>query len=182
MPRPTSVVIDLAAIGDNIATLKRSLGASQFMAVVKADAYGHGAIPVARYIEKMVDAFAVAFIAEAIELRTAGIGKPILVLEGPHSAIDVTLATQHNLWPALHDPAQIEWYRAHQGAPTQAWIKIDTGMHRLGFKPTQLPSVRQALQDLGCDHLTLMSHLAAAESPDSPLTTCLLYTSDAADE
>lgn len=170
MPRPTSVVIDLAAIGDNIAVLKRSLGASQFMAVVKADAYGHGAIPVARYIEKMVDAFAVAFIAEAVDLRTAGISKPILVLEGPHSAIDVTLATQHDLWPALHDLAQIEWYRAHQSAPSRAWIKIDTGMHRLGFSPTDLSLVQQALQDLGCDHLTLMSHLAAAESPDSPLT------------
>lgn len=171
MPRPTSLFVDLAAIGENIAVLKRSLGASQFMAVVKADAYGHGAAPVAQYVEKMVDAFAVAFTEEAIELRAAGITKPILILEGPHSPSDIALAAAQDLWPTLHDLSQVEWCQPHDGALSHIWIKIDTGMHRLGFTPEQLPSVRQSLADMGCHRLTLMSHLASAELPDSPLST-----------
>jgi alanine racemase len=171
MTRSTSVFIDLAAIGDNITALKRSLKESRFMAVVKADAYGHGAVSVARHIEKMVDAYAVAFTEEAVELRTAGIIKPILILEGPHSENDVAIAAKQDLWPAVHDLRQIEWCRAHQRPLSHIWIKIDTGMHRLGFAPEQLHSVQQSLEGAGCRRLTLMSHLASAEFPDSSITT-----------
>ncbi len=170
MPRATTVYIDLSAIGDNIAELKSSLGDSRFMAVVKADAYGHGAATVAQYIEGMVDAFAVGFTEEALELRAAGVGKPILILEGPHSAADVELATKEDLWLALHNLSQVEWCLRYGSALSHIWIKIDTGMHRLGFSPAQLPVVRQSLLDAGCSNLTLMSHLAAAELPESPLS------------
>lgn len=171
MPRDTTVFIDLAAIGDNIATLKGSLDACQFMAVVKADAYGHGAVAVAQYVEPMVDAFAVAFTEEAIELRTAGIRKPILILEGPHSPDDLVTAEEQDLWPALHSQYQIDWCVAHRSALPHVWIKIDTGMHRLGLDPQQLAAIAQSLVDKGCQKLTLMSHLASAEFPDSALTS-----------
>jgi alanine racemase len=170
MPRATTLAIDLSAIGDNIAALKRALGNRRFMAVVKADAYGHGAPAVAEHIEDLVDAFAVAFTEEAVALRNAGVGKPILILEGPHSAADVTLAAEENLWLALHEHSQVEWCLPHGDALSRLWVKIDTGMHRLGFSTEQLPTVRRLLEDAGCSRLTLMSHLASAELPESPLT------------
>jgi alanine racemase len=170
MSRATSAFIDLAAIGDNIAILKSALGTSQFMAVVKADAYGHGAVPVAQHVEPMVDAFAVAFTEEAVTLRAAGIHKPILILEGPHSAHDILLAEEQELWPALHAPHQVEWCLAHRSALPHVWIKIDTGMHRLGLNPQELATVQHSLMQKGCTQLTLMSHLASAEMPESALT------------
>ena len=89
MSRTTTVHIDLAAIGENINTLRAPLAAHRFMAVVKADAYGHGAVRVAQHIEPMVDALAVAFTEEAVALREAGVSAPILILEGPHTASDL---------------------------------------------------------------------------------------------
>ena len=170
MPRATTVSIDLGAISDNIAVLKTDLGATRFMGVIKADAYGHGAVPVAQHIEGSVDAFAVAFTEEALALRAAGIGKPILILEGPHSAEDVALAAEENLWLALHEHSQVEWCLPHGDALPHLWIKIDTGMHRLGFPAEQLSTVRRSLENAGCTRLTLMSHLASAELPESPLS------------
>jgi alanine racemase len=170
MPRATTVSIDLGAISDNIAVLKTDLGATRFMGVIKADAYGHGAVPVAQHIEGSVDAFAVAFTEEALALRAAGIGKPILILEGPHSAEDVALAAEENLWLALHEHSQVDWCLPHGDALPHLWIKIDTGMHRLGFPAEQLSTVRRSLENAGCTRLTLMSHLASAELPESPLS------------
>ena len=84
MSRATVVHIDLPAISDNIATLRTRLADQKFMAVVKADAYGHGAVRVAQHIESDVDAIAVAFTKEAVILREAGISKPLLVLSLIH--------------------------------------------------------------------------------------------------
>ena len=170
MPRATTVSIDLGAISDNIAVLKTDLGATRFMGVIKADAYGHGAVPVAQHIEGSVDAFAVAFTEEALALRAAGISKPILILQGPHSAEDVALAVEDNLWLALHEHSQVDWCLPRGDALSHLWIKIDTGMHRLGFPAEQLSTVRRSLENAGCTRLTLMSHLASAELPESPLS------------
>ena len=94
MSRTTTVHIDLTAIGENINTLRGSLAAQRFMAVVKADAYGHGAVRVAQHIEPSVDALAVAFTEEAVALREAGIKAPPLISQGPHSARDLAFAGQ----------------------------------------------------------------------------------------
>jgi len=170
MPRATTAFINLGAISDNIAVLKTCLGATRFMGVIKADAYGHGAVPVAHHIEDLVDAFAVAFTEEALALRAAGVGKPILILEGPHSAEDVALAAKENLWLALHETSQVSWCLPYGDALPQLWVKVDTGMHRLGFSPEELSTVRRSLESAGCSRLTLMSHLASAELPESRLS------------
>ena len=170
MSRSTRLDIDLGAISANIAVLREINVAQKLMAVVKANAYGHGAVAVSRHIESQVDALAVAFTEEAVTLREAGVAAPILVLEGPHAASDIALAAKLDLWPAIHQPHQVEWCQTHIADLANIWIKVDTGMHRLGFEPAELDSIRDSLSHAGARDLTLMSHLAAAEHPDNALT------------
>ena len=170
MPRSTCVKIDLGAILHNAQILRKIAGKKQLMAVVKADAYGHGAVPVATHIEEAVDAFAVALTEEAITLRDAGVTKPILVLEGPHCAEDLALCVRLNIWPTLHRTDQLVWCRGLTEKAEQVWLKIDTGMHRLGFQPTQTQEIAQRLEADGVKTVIAMSHLAAAETPDADLS------------
>ena len=107
MPRPSHFSIDLDALAQNFEALSRLAGSRRKMAVVKADAYGHGALACARVLEHSVDAFAVAITEEAIELRDAGIAKPILVLQGPHSSDDLDIISAHSLWPAVSNHHQL---------------------------------------------------------------------------
>ena len=170
MPRPSQFSIDLDALAHNVDALSRLAGSRQKMAVVKANAYGHGAVACARALEMSVDAFAVAITEEAIELRDAGIDKPILVLQGPHSSDDLDIISAHSLWPAVSNHHQLTWLIAQTNKPDQVWLKVDTGMHRLGFDPNDLADARSALHTAGILDTTLMSHLADAEDAASALT------------
>lgn len=174
MSRTTTVHIDLAAISENIHTLRAPLAGHRFMAVVKADAYGHGAVRVAQHIEPSVDALAVAFTEEAVALREAGINAALLILEGPHTASDLALAGKLNLWPVIHSDEQLEWCKTLGADLSQAWIKIDTGMHRLGFAAKRYAGIRDTLLSYGIGEITAMSHLASAEEPDDALTRAQL--------
>ena len=178
MSRTTTVHIDLAAISENIHTLRAPLAAHRFMAVVKADAYGHGAVRVAQHIETMVDALAVAFTEEAVALREAGVSAPILILEGPHTASDLALAGKLDFWPVIHSDEQLEWCKTLGAELSQAWIKLDTGMHRLGFAVERYADIHDALLSYGIGEVTAMSHLASAEEPDDALTRAQLRTWD----
>ena len=109
MARATTLHIDLSAIGANVVTLRTRIGAQKLMAVVKADAYGHGAVQVAKHIEGQVDALAVAMTEEAITLREAGVAAPILVLEGPQSEDEIGLMAEMALWPTIHHNEQLTW-------------------------------------------------------------------------
>lgn len=169
MPRPTSITVDLAALKHNARVLRSLTGRRRLMAVVKADAYGHGAVRCARVLERHVDAFAVAFTEEAAQLREAGIQRPILALEGPFDAVDAECIAALDLWTVIHTPEQVALL-ADAGATPAVWLKIDTGMHRLGLSPGQLPAVQMALAELGMNDITIMSHLAAAEAPAAELT------------
>ena len=173
MSRTTTVHIDLAAIRENIGTLRGAMAAHRFMAVVKADAYGHGAVQVSQHIEAIVDALAVAFTEEALELREMGVSVPLLILEGPHTASDLALAGKLNLWPVIHSDEQLEWCKTLGAELSQAWIKIDTGMHRLGFAAERYAGIRDTLLSYGIGEITAMSHLASAEEPDDALTRAL---------
>src|SRR5881394_4111099 len=105
------------------------------MAVVKANAYGHGLVNTALALAD-ADSFAVARLEEAIALRSAGIRAPVVLLEGVFSAEQLAAAAHHGFELVVHDPAQIRLLEAHRGALRfVVWIKIDTGMNRLGFRP-----------------------------------------------
>ena len=170
MTRATTLHIDLCAISANADTLRTRIGAQKIMAVVKANAYGHGATQVAKQIETQVDALAVAITEEAIILREAGVVAPILVLEGPQSEDEIGLMAEMALWPTLHNSEQLSWIGQHTSPVSAAWVKIDTGMHRLGFAADTLPQALNALHTAGINDITVMSHLATAEHPEAELT------------
>ena len=169
--RPTRALIDLQALRHNY-RLARALGGGKALAVVKADAYGHGAVACARALEADADGFAVACIEEALELRAAGIGKPILLLEGFFEAEELPLIVAHDLWCVVQAQWQIEAIeQAGLAAPLTVWLKLDSGMHRLGLAPQEYRDAWQRLQALPqVGGLVAMSHFARADELDCERT------------
>lgn len=172
IPRVTAT-IDLGAIRHNLGVVRRIAPNSRVMAAVKANGYGHGAVPVARALESAgVEALAVACLEEAIELRNAHIHAPIALLEGVISAEEAAQAVYERLQVVLHDHWQIDLL--HGLGPTaqvDVWFKLDSGMHRLGFPLEDIPSLREALRaHPGWRLQGWITHLASADEPDSPFT------------
>jgi alanine racemase len=172
MTRPSKALIDLAALRSNYLTA-RNLHGGRALAVVKANAYGHGAVPCAQALADIADGFAVAFAAEAFELREAGITKPILVLEGCFDPNELLVAHKANLWVVIHQESQL---RALETAPIDAhsirvWLKVDSGMHRAGFALEDVQTAYARLEACpSVASITLMTHFARADEPDSDAT------------
>jgi alanine racemase len=170
MTRPARARIDLQALKDNLSLAGRTAPSSRVMAVVKADAYGHGLEPVAGALDQ-ADAFAVVSVEEAARLRDAGVDKPVLLLEGLYEADEVSEAAALNLDLALHRDEQLQWLeQARSPHPFGLWIKLDTGMHRLGFEPGRAGELQRRLGAGGIRTRSVgwMSHFACADEPDRP--------------
>ncbi len=175
MSRPAKSVVNLQALRHNYLLAQRQSDA-QAIAVIKANAYGHGAVAVARALEDLAPAFAVAAIEEALELREAGIRLPILLLEGPFSADELKVAAEHNFWLMLGDVSQVEMLQQVSSnslsAPLTIWLKFDSGMHRLGLDGETGRSAYQSLRVLDHvnDEIVLASHFACADELDDDFT------------
>jgi alanine racemase len=144
------------------------------MAVVKANAYGHGLVTVAENLSE-ADAFAVARIPEAIQLRAAGVSKPIVLLEGVFTDDDLNAAIENNFEVVMHCPEQIEMLERCTSGQTTAWLKFDTGMNRLGFRPEQSIALIDRLRNCSAvAELRLMSHLASADERGNAATKAQL--------
>lgn len=162
-------VIDPAALRHNLARVRRAAPGRAVLAAVKADGYGHGLLRVARSLAGGVEGFAVARVDEAERLRAAGIGGRILVLEGAASADQVERSCALELELVVHDPTQVTMLEQSAGAgPLRVWLKIDTGMHRLGFSPADVPEVHARLSRLESilPRMPLLTHLAWADGAD----------------
>ncbi|NMG77058.1 alanine racemase [Aromatoleum diolicum] len=179
--RPARALIDLDALRHNY-HLARSRHGGRALAVVKANAYGHGAVPCARALAADVDGFAVAFLEEALELRAAGIDQPILLLEGVFSPDELEQVVRHDLWIVVHHAEQIRIIdHAQPALPLQVWLKMNSGMNRAGFLPHELRAAWQRLKDSGkVGDITLMTHFARADEPHVVTTTEQLTAFDAA--
>lgn len=171
MGRPARAEIDLSALRHNF-QLARRLTGKRIMSVIKANAYGHGAVPVARTLEQQgTDALAVACIEEALVLREAGIRSPIVLLQGFYESSELPLVAQNSLSCVVHHRMQVEAIKKWQGSPLDVWLKIDTGMHRLGFLPQEAPAVYKELKaSPAVGQLVLMTHFGCADEPDNPAT------------
>ena len=172
MTRPARVIIDLAALRHNLARARDYAPDSRVMAIVKADAYGHGITRTARTLTQ-ADAFGVACLEEARQLRQAGIEQRILLLEGPYAATELAEIQQLHLDIVVHHRFQLELLeQAAVTVPLNVWLKVDSGMHRLGFAPTEVAEVRERLRQVGGidDNIRYLSHLACANEPDNPMT------------
>ncbi len=165
--RPARALIDLQALRHNY-QLAREVTGAKALAVIKADAYGHGAVRCAQALEAEADGFAVACIEEALELRAAGIRAPVLLLEGFFEADELPLIVEHDLWCVVHSLWQLDAIeQAKLAKPIQVWLKLDTGMHRVGLHPSDYKTAYQRLQTSGnIAKIVLMSHFARADELD----------------
>ena len=164
MPRPISATISLGALRHNLAVARRHAPRSRVLAVIKANAYGHGALRAARALSD-ADGFALLELDTAVKLREAGHQQRIVLLEGFFEARDLPLLAGHRLGIAVHSAEQL---RMLEGLPADSrldiLLKINTGMNRLGFSPVEFPAALAALQSSpAVGQITLMTHFANAD-------------------
>ncbi|QDF76564.1 MULTISPECIES: alanine racemase [Shewanella] len=160
------------ALKSNLQRLRQLAPQSKVMAVVKANGYGHGLLNVAKCL-KSADGFGLARLEEALELRAGGVMAKLLLLEGFFRASDVATLVEHDIDTVVHHESQLEMLEAAElTKPVTVWMKIDTGMHRLGFTLDQFEAIYQRL--MACPNVAkpihLMTHFACADEPDNSAT------------
>ena len=169
MPRPIQACINLAALRHNYLIAKSHVAGpgrpARAWAVVKADAYGHGLMRAARALAEVADGYALLDLEAAVALRDAGFGQPILLLEGFFEPNDLSACAEYGLIPCIHRIEQLQMIRA-AALPVRMgiYLKLNTGMNRLGFTPDQLPAVRHEMAvSSAFGAVTLMTHFAEAD-------------------
>jgi alanine racemase len=168
-------IVDTQALRHNLARSRAAAPGAQVMAVVKANAYGHGLVAAAVALAE-ADAFAVARLEEGITLRNAGLRHPILLLEGVFDAVQLEAAAQGDFQLVVHSEEQIAMLAGYPGpARFRVWLKVDTGMNRLGFRPEQFAAAFSRLRALRCvEDLRLMTHLSSSDLLESGKTAAQL--------
>ncbi len=174
----TRALIDCGALRHNLSVVRKLAPNCRVMAVVKANGYGHGMATVCAAIAKRVDAFAVASVEEGIECRAADLSLsaslsaplPVVVLSGLQRPASLALCSRYCLSPVVHSMEQVEWIERHDDEPLNLWLKIDTGMNRLGIAPDEVAAVVSRLRrSKYVTAIRLMSHLANADDPQDDL-------------
>ena len=169
--RPAKALVDLGALRHNLREARRRAGGAKVAAIVKANAYGHGA---ARVLPALVEAdmLGVACIEEALALREAGATHSVLLMEGPFEADELPLCARLGFEIAVHDPSQLAMLEAASlERPLTVWLDVDTGMNRLGFRPAAAAAAYGRLR--GCPavgEIRVMTHFASADEPTDPAT------------
>ena len=168
MIRGTIAYIDKSALNHNLQRIRSQVGDRFIWAVVKANAYGHGALAVTDSLQQ-ADGFAVATLDEALLIRQRQPEKPIMLLEGCIDAEQTKVASQHKLTLVIHSLQQVTELESLKqvGHSHCIWLKIDTGMHRLGIAPKQVDEVLTRLNRLGwVEQVGVMSHFSCADQPE----------------
>ncbi len=164
--RSARIHIDGEALRHNLGRVKAYAPSCKVMAVIKANAYGHDVLTAAGYLDA-ADAFALAMPAEAVALRNAGCSKPLVVLQGFANKDELKLCTDHDLQPVIHQQWQAELLSSESRFGLDVWLKIDTGMHRLGVPPEAVDQAYQALESSAVvQSIRFMSHFANADDPN----------------
>ena len=165
MPRPIRARLDWSALRHNHRIARSHSGSARVWSVVKADAYGHGLLSAARALMDLTDGFAMVELEGAMALRDAGITHPILMLEGPYQADDLPLFAELELTPVLHTLWQVDALaEAHLPLRLPVYLKINTGMNRLGFNEDEFIVALARLSAADCSaSATLMTHFADAD-------------------
>ena len=172
MSRPTTITIDLSALRLNVQQIRRFSPHSSILAMVKSNAYGHGLERIALALSD-VDALGVACIEEGMILRRAGITRPIVLMEGLFNASELPKAAEENFTLVIHHESQVAMLEKNKNSsPLSIWLKVDTGMHRLGFEPSKIQKIYQRLENCSAvkKPIGLMTHFAEADCLDSPTT------------
>lgn len=164
MPRPITATIHCDALRHNLAQVRQQAPRSRVMAMVKADGYGHGLEVAARALSG-ADAFGVARMDEGRRLRAIGLDQPVLLLPGFQSPGDLAQVRALGLDAVIHHAPQLELLaQAGGGPPVRCWLKVDSGMHRLGFPPGEVRDAHARLAGLpGVGEIVLMTHFASSD-------------------
>lgn len=172
MIRPVEARIRLRALQANLNRVRALAPRAKVMAIIKANGYGHGAVRVARSLQA-ADAFGVASLEEALTLRDSGITQPIMLLSGFLDPPELREIARANCWLTVHHPQHVEMLeQTRLDARLKVWLKIDTGMHRLGVAPAKVPVLWARLHALDWldKPIGLMTHFACADDRDDPCT------------
>lgn len=169
MSRPTKLIIDPNALEHNLKKVTQLASGRKIIAMVKANAYGCGVSSVIPVLDGKVDAFGVACLEEALVVRALGGQTNCVIFQGGFSLDELKIIAEHQFVSVLHTPQQLQWLLNNPlSKPIKLWVKVNTGMHRLGFKTHEVHEVMNALQqcpwvdkDIG-----LMTHLACADEPE----------------
>ncbi|WP_430233852.1 alanine racemase [Nitrosomonas communis] len=166
MSRPIHARIDLVALQHNLCIARKHAQNARLIVVIKANAYGHGLLNIASAL-KTADAFAVLEIDAAVRLREAGIYQPILLLEGFFSEADLAIIRQYQLTTVIHHHEQLAMLSSSKlETKINVFLKINTGMNRLGFTPEEgLVALKILKNNPRIDQITLMTHFACADDP-----------------
>ena len=165
MTRATRATINLNALRHNLSIARQAAPHSRHLAVIKANAYGHGIVSVAKALAE-ADALAVACVDEAVQLRDAGVTQSLVILEGFLNLQELEICRRYQLSPVIHQMEQIDLLEAECGDALAVWFKVDTGMHRLGFSIEQVGQAWRRLlecRSIDIQNSVLMSHLANAD-------------------
>lgn len=172
MSQRTKAFINLSALKYNLKKIREKTGDRHILAMIKANAYGHGIVPIANTLLD-ADAYGVATIEEAAEIIQANIHHPIVVMSGFVNQDELAFIDQHRLTSIIHHENQIDLLeKSKLKNPLKIWLKIDTGMHRLGITPESLPTFLSRLNQLKYIQkpINLMTHLADADNPHQEFT------------
>ena len=171
MSRPARALVNAQALRHNFQQVKRYASDARVMAVVKANAYGHGLEWVAATLYD-ADAFAVASVEEGIQLREAGLAQSICLLTGFFDAEELLLVEGYKLSPVIHNDAQLRQLARYKSRrPIDVWIKIDVGMHRIGFEASRLNEVYRKLEKCNAvSDIRIMSHFSCADEKRNIIT------------
>jgi alanine racemase len=163
-------LIRLGALRHNLEVLRSVAPGARVMAVIKANAYGHGLVPVAKHLEA-ADSLAVARLPEAQLLRESGIDKPVVLLAGVSTEEELGEAFDQGFELVVHDVEQVGLLERATGSGGTVWLKVDTGMNRLGFAPADAPELLRRLNAAAAvNDLRLMTHFSSADELENPVT------------
>lgn len=178
MKRSAWIEIDLDALSHNLSVVRQYSNNAKIIAVIKANAYGHGMLVVAKYLSNKVDALAVACVNEAQTLRESGIKSAIVVLQGFHNQQQLDQCFQLSLEPVCHQRWQIDMLsESSSKKKLNGWLKVDSGMHRLGISAADTATLSKLMLDSGVvNELRLMTHFANADEVTSDLNKQQLDT------
>lgn len=175
LPRAAEAMIDLDALRHNVGRVRTLAPRSRILAMVKADAYGHGLIAVSRVLSNEADGLGVACVPEGLALREAGLGGRVVVMQGCKNDDELAAAHAAGLDLVVHEPGQVERLERYAAgaAPLTIWLKVDTGMHRIGFEPEEIPALSARLQGMPAvaPGLRYVTHFACADDPAAQAVT-----------
>jgi alanine racemase len=162
--RPLRARLDFSALRHNFAVARSLAGGAKLWAVIKADAYGHGQFAAAQALAGLADGYALLESEVAVALRERGFQQPILLLEGFFAREEIERLSRHALIPVVHCQEQLAMLAAMPVPPAHVYLKLNSGMNRLGFRAEDFGAARQRLEALGIRQITLMNHFSDADT------------------